>query len=552
VRLNHFFSAAPRTKLTGWRRRTDPWLRRIGPTWRSAPWRRVIQVLCLALFFHLFFQVSWPYAPVFTSQILADKEWLPVEGFLWLDPLVGLSTAIAARAWNIAIIGMLGILALGILLPRAFCGYLCPLGTLIDGFDFLVGRRVSPTRVKVSGRWANLRFHLLAAVLVAAVFGVLLSGFVAAIPVLTRGLAFTGAHAQLGWLKHWNMVPPFTAGVVISIALFALVFLLGLMGPRFWCRYVCPSGALLSLPGWLRFSRRRVTDACIDCGKCVEVCPFDAINPDFGTRALACTVCQTCGGVCPTQAIQFGSALPLPIVSKPATALDHPLSRRAMLLSTAAGAASAFAVQSGAGQRPLPIRPPGSVPEGQFLDLCIRCEQCLKVCPGPVLQADGLANGFESLWTPVAIFPHAGCHQDCNFCTQVCPTGAITPLSLTEKRRTQMGLAVVHAKTCLPHRGERDCQLCFDECNAAGYRAIEMREIKLPMGEIPAGAFSADDVEAMGRILAPFVNPDLCTGCGLCEYRCHTSVCKQQHLLERSAIVVAGVALQRLLPPRPA
>jgi NAD-dependent dihydropyrimidine dehydrogenase PreA subunit len=79
-----------------------------------------------------------------------------------------------------------------------------------------------------------------------------------------------------------------------------------------------------------------------------------------------------------------------------------------------------------------------------------------------------------------------------------------------------------------------------------------MREIKLPMGEVPAGAFSADDAEAMGRILAPFVNPDLCTGCGLREYRCHTSVFKLQHLLECSAIVVAGVALQRMLPPRPA
>ena len=551
MRLNHFFPAAPRSRLGGWRRRIDTALRRLGPTWRAAPIRRVIQVLSLAVFLDLFFRVSWPYAAVFTHDVFAEKEWLPVEVFLWLDPLVGLSTALAARAWNVALIGMLGILALGVFLPRAFCGYLCPLGTLIDGFDFLLGKRVWRTRISVSDRWANLRFYLLAAVLAAALLGVLWSGFVAAIPVLTRGLAFTGAQLQLGWMKHWNMVPPFLPAVLVSIGLFALVFLLSLMGPRFWCRYVCPSGALLSLPGWLRYSRRRVTEACIDCGKCVEVCPFDAINPDFGTRAMACTVCQTCGGVCPTQAIQFGSVLPAPIVSKPATAFARPLSRRAMLLSTLGGAVSVTAFRPARENAPAPIRPPGSVPEKQFLARCIRCEQCLKVCPGPVLQADGVAHGLESLWTPVAVFPHAGCHQDCNFCTQVCPTGAIQPLTLAEKRRTQMGLAVVDTRTCLPHRGERDCQLCFDECNAAGYRAIEMREIQLPMGEVPAGAFSTDELEAMGRIRAPFVNAELCTGCGLCEYRCHTSIFKQQHLLERSAIVVAGVREQRKLAPPP-
>jgi NAD-dependent dihydropyrimidine dehydrogenase PreA subunit len=176
--------------------------------------------------------------------------------------------------------------------------------------------------------------------------------------------------------------------------------------------------------------------------------------------------------------------------------------------------------------------------EERFLDLCIRCEQCIKVCPGPVLQAAGLEYGFEALWTPVAAFPHAGCHQDCNFCTQACPTGAIRPLSLAEKRRFVLGLALVDTAACLPHRGERDCQLCFDECNAAGYRAIEMRPIKLAAGPVPEGAFSPDEIEQMGKILAPFVKTDACVGCGLCEYRCHSVWVSQQKLLQRSAVVV--------------
>jgi len=214
------------------------------------------------------------------------------------------------------------------------------------------------------------------------------------------------------------------------------------------------------------------------------------------------------------------------------------VTRRTMLGSVAAGMGAGFLTRFTSTAAAQPIRPPGSVPEDRFLDLCIRCEQCIKVCPGPVLQAAGLAHGFEALWTPVAVFPHAGCHQDCNFCTQVCPTGAIQPLSLPDKRRFQMGLAVVNTDTCLPHRGERDCQLCFDECNAAGYRAIEMRPIQLPTGPVPEGMFSPEEVEQMSRILAPFVNAEACVGCGLCEYRCHTVWVSQQQVLNPRAVMV--------------
>jgi NAD-dependent dihydropyrimidine dehydrogenase PreA subunit len=155
-----------------------------------------------------------------------------------------------------------------------------------------------------------------------------------------------------------------------------------------------------------------------------------------------------------------------------------------------------------------------------------------------VLHPAGLEAGLDALWTPVAVPSWAGCHQDCNFCGQVCPTGAIRPLPIEAKRKTHMGLAVVDTWTCLPHAGRRDCQVCYDECRAAGYDAIEMREIRLDVGEAPQGVMSPDEMEAASRILAPFVKPDACVGCGLCEYRCGTKWAKQQRLLDKSAIVV--------------
>jgi NAD-dependent dihydropyrimidine dehydrogenase PreA subunit len=213
-----------------------------------------------------------------------------------------------------------------------------------------------------------------------------------------------------------------------------------------------------------------------------------------------------------------------------------------MLVGAGAGAAVKWALVRSrqAHARSGLIRPPGSVAEEQFLDLCVQCGQCIQVCPGPVLHPAGLDAGLEALWTPIVIPTHAACHPDCNFCTQVCPTGAIQPLSFEEKRRFVMGVAKIDASICLPHCGREDCQLCFDECTAAGYNAIEMKQIKLEIGEIEEGTVSDMELEAMSRIEAPHVIADKCVGCGLCEYRCHSRWVTNEKLLPlpRSAIVV--------------
>ena len=281
---------------------------------------------------------------------------------------------------------------------------------------------------------------------------------------------------------------------------------------------------------------------CIHCRKCLEFCPFDAIQPDYTTRTLDCAFCQTCGGACPTHAIKFVTRWNRDKLKEPndPPVVPRSLSRRGFVASGVAGMGAALGMRTDLGTPPKtrPLRPPGSVPEPEFLDLCIRCGECFKVCPGPVLHPAGLESGWEALWTPVVVPSHAGCHQDCNFCTQVCPTHAIRPLSLPEKRKTSIGLAVINTKTCLPHAGQRDCRLCFEECEAAGYHAIQMRQIKLALGDIPPGVVSEAELEAMGSIEAPFVDPDACTGCGLCEYRCHTTYTKQAHVLPESAIRV--------------
>jgi ferredoxin len=335
----------------------------------------------------------------------------------------------------------------------------------------------------------------------------------------------------------------------LSTATLAAVLLVGVGRRRFWCRCLCPSGALLSLTAPGRFYERRVGSTCTSCGKCIDACAFGAVGDDFTTRHAACTFCQTCGGACPAGAISFvrrlgGSAAARDHAQTPE---PHRAGRRALLAATvggAAGAACGFAGLSLGRAKPQAkggqglIRPPGSVEEERFLDLCVRCGQCIQVCPGPVLHLAGLAAGFEALWTPVAELTKAACHQDCNFCTQVCPTGAIVPLSIKQKQSFHIGLARIDRSLCLAHVGEQDCRLCYEECTAAKYNAIKMQWVKLDIGEIPDGAFSEAELEEMSRIKAPHVVAGACVGCGLCEYRCHSKWVENEKLLPRSAITV--------------
>lgn len=511
---------------------------------------------------------KWPshYADEFLAM-----DGLPAEFFLIIDPLVSLSTFIAARSWVWSLGAAACILLICIVIPRGFCGYICPLGTLIDLFDWAIGRRVKRFRITGDGWWVHIKYYLLAGVLVSSVLGVLLSGIVSAIPVITRGMLFTMAPLQDGLVRGWHQVPPINGAQVFSIVLFFGVLALGFFQPRFWCKYVCPSGAVFSLGNLFRVSERKVEDTCIHCDKCVEICPFDAIKPDFTTRTTDCTLCQTCGGVCPTHAIKFverTNRVELKVFNDPPTG-EHrfgepfqafvsreskgaqwlnslsrfPIGRRGFLAGSAGlvaglagGAVSALVTKAfGArlleSDRWLPVRPPGSVPEKQFLELCIQCGECFKVCPNNVLQPLGFQQGLEGLWTPQVAADWAGCEPSCNSCGQVCPTGAIRALPLEEKRVARMGLAVVNEETCLPLAGREACQLCVDECTAAGYDAIDFIRVHTATdangSPIPGSGF-----------LAPTVLEDKCVGCGLCQMRCFIVNAKDKGLLTETAILV--------------
>ena len=163
LRLDHFLPF--RGRGPGRLRRA---LKRIGPSWLFAPWRRLVQAGFFLFYLILLFWVAWPYGSPEYAQSREAREAVDAELFLAIDPLVSVSTAIAARTWvwSLAFAGVM--LAVGFLVPRGFCGYICPLGTLIDLFDWGVGRRVTRFRVKGDGWWVRLKWYILAGTIVAS------------------------------------------------------------------------------------------------------------------------------------------------------------------------------------------------------------------------------------------------------------------------------------------------------------------------------------------------------------------------------------------------
>jgi NAD-dependent dihydropyrimidine dehydrogenase PreA subunit len=217
-----------------------------------------------------------------------------------------------------------------------------------------------------------------------------------------------------------------------------------------------------------------------------------------------------------------------------------PVTRRGFLAGSLSGLAVAYGIarSSRVGPREveagrLPVRPPGSVPEREFLRLCVRCGECFKACPNNVLQPMGLAHGPDGLWTPHVAADWSGCGSSCTNCGQVCPTGAIRALPLSEKRVARMGLALVDARTCLPWAEKEHCRLCAAECAKAGYHAIEFERVGVRVG--------ADGEPLAGTgFPAPVVLDGRCVGCGLCQSICCLRNVKGGKLPASAVVVRAG------------
>ena len=498
--------------------------------WKTARWvRRAVQVAALVLFVALLFAAL---------QRREAAAW--VDLFFRFDPLAAFGTMLAAREWMPRLAPALATVVAAVVLGRVWCGWICPLGTVLEWSRFKTARRLGS---RMPPRLRSAKYVLLGVIAVMAAFGSLTLMVLDPVSLLTRTAttsilpAFVYAvdsveRALVGWGLGGGPVdwlettlrgkvlpfyqPHFSQGIALFL-LFLAIVLLNVLADRFWCRYLCPLGALLGLLAKVQVLRPLVGGGCTDCGACVRSCRLGAIEPAGGRAAAPplhpavvtseCTMCLDCFVACPEkEAMTLGAAL------RPAPWEGYDPGRREFLTAAAAGVGAVALLGTGVWRGTTSarlIRPPGAQDESTFLSRCLRCSECMKVCPTSGLQPSLFEGGLEALWTPVLASRLGYCDYSCTACGHVCPSGAIPRLPLEEKRTQVLGLAVIDRDRCLPWAQDKPCIVCQEMCPVAP------KAILLDERRVVTGAEGRQDYVQRPRVLT-----ERCIGCGICEYKC--------------------------------
>ncbi|MDD2672022.1 MAG: 4Fe-4S dicluster domain-containing protein [Syntrophales bacterium] len=492
--------------------------------------RKLTQGAFLLLFLFLLFQ---------TESKGGDELGYPVRLFLDSDPFIFISALISARGWEWTFLKgflpALPVIAITLLMGRVFCGWACPLGTVND----LAGIGAKTKRAAVPKSLRKLKYLLLIFLLTLSLASVQLAGVFDPLSFLIRSLSLwllpgidngtralfnalpdSGSASESGlaetvfaFLKAHVLSfhpPSFGQGLLFG-SLFLIVIGLNRVEKRFWCRYLCPLGALLGVFSVLSPLRKTAGEDCSSCGGCVRFCRAGASGGRhetwFGTE---CVRCMECRDNCPKKTVRFGfKAGWLPSYSSLPSGPD--LGRRhiaASFLAALAGAPLIRLARPSRSEAAAVIRPPGSGDENRFLSRCIRCGECMKVCITNGLQPMLLEGGLEGIWTPKLV-PRLGfCEYGCNLCGQVCPTYAIPRLEAGVKKRTRIGCAEIDQGRCLPYAESIPCIVCEEVCPT-------------PRKSIRLDAVRVRD--RLGRdtaIKRPRIDPERCIGCGACEKHC--------------------------------
>ena len=507
--------------------------------------RRISQGFFLLLFLFLLIESRLPqdafvdYSLVFSSELDLKINY-PVRFFFQLDPLVWLSSLVSGHQLIKGFWWALGLLIMTLFLGRIFCGFICPLGTIhhVVGWfkPALKGERMVRANEKTPSQ--RVKYFLLITVLVGAVIGLNVAGLMDPISLLFRSLALAVFPAVAGGLqelfevmaksdlKTLNLLSH--GGEVVAATLFGfgfkayqttwfigLIFLatlfLNRIRPRFWCRVLCPLGALLGVCS--RFSILRLEkdqEKCTNCKLCTKTCQGAASpRPGQGWESAECLVCFNCFSSCPEHALSFRLTWSSPRLNK-----GPDMGRRAVLAGLVAGISLPLLGRLD-GQvhkvaDPRLIRPPGSLPEKDFLTLCQRCGQCMKVCPTNVINPTLTEAGMAGFWTPHLIMTQGYCEYTCTLCGNVCPTGAIREFSVKEKIEgpIKIGSVYIDRGRCLPWSGNGPCIVCEEHCPTSPKAIYFHKEMVIG----PDGKRQS--------VQLPYVDLKTCVGCGICEYKC--------------------------------
>lgn len=472
----------------------------------------------------------------------------------WFGWMAKIQFLPAVLALNVGIIVLLILLTL--VFGRVYCSVICPMGVFQDVISWLSGQRKKKKyRFSYSPAKNILRYTVLTLFVIAVIAGI--GSFVALLapyssygriannlfaPIYQWGnnvFAYFAERAESYafyetsvWMKS---LPTFVIAVVTFIAIVVLAWRNG----RTYCNTICPVGTVL---GFLsRFALFRIsinTEKCNACGLCSRKCKAACIDGKRHTVDYSrCVACMDCLDTCKHGAISY-RWFKLETQTKNAEqtrSVDKEQineARRSFLTATAILAtattlkAQEKKVDGGLAaiedkkipKRATPILPPGALSARDFTRHCTACQLCVSVCPNEVLRP---STDLMKLMQPEMSYERGYCRPECTKCGEVCPAGAIHPITAADKSATQIGHAVWIKKNCIPLTDGVECGNCARHCPAG---AIQM---------VPSDPQQEDSPKI------PVVNTERCIGCGACENLCPAR--------PFSAIYVEGHEMHRVI-----
>lgn len=439
----------------------------------------------------------------------------------------------ALLALHVGVVVMLVVLTL--VFGRIYCSVICPLGVMQDVVSRLHGiRKKNRFTYSKEKRW--LRYGVLVVFVASALAGVnavvsLLapySSYGRIASSLMKPVYEAGNNVLAAIAEHFNSYAFYSVGVwmkslptlVVASVTLVVIAVLAWRGGRTYCNTVCPVGTMLSFLARFSWLKVRIDGSkCVNCGLCTKNCKASAI--DFKNHKIdysRCVVCGDCIGKCNKGAISFSHAFP---GKDDAGTVGHDSTtrgadgagRRSFLLGLAVASTAAALAQEKkkvdgglaaiedkvAPKRLTPITPPGSLSAQHFAQHCTACQLCVSTCPNGVLRP---SSGLSSFMQPTMSYERGYCRPECTKCGEVCPTGAIKPITRADKSATQIGHAVWIKKNCVPLTDGVECGNCARHC---------------PTGAITMVPVNPNDERSLK---IPAVNEARCIGCGACENLC--------------------------------
>lgn len=465
---------------------------------------------------------------VFLSQTLLPFQFVPA--------LIRIITEPAA----IFIAGFVLIILMTAIFGRVYCSFLCPLGALQD-FFIALSKKSGWRKTHSFQKPLNvLRYTLLGLTIITAALGSmtllnlldpyslagrLITQFVLPLFILIYNAAVSLMKFFDIYLFSKDTVHLTIYSILINSGLLVLILILSFRYGRLYCNSLCPVGTFLGLISNVSLFRFVIEKAgCSGCANCETVCKAGCIDTQNAVIDQSrCVTCFNCVSACPQSVVSYRSSIKNTEGEK-----WSPL-RRGFLIGSVAASTYVLSLGSSGIRNILhttqassapPVTPPGSVGLDHFTNSCTACHLCVSACPTRVLTPSFLEYGAAGLLQPKMNYPESYCEYECTICGKVCPTGAIEPLSVDEKKITQIGVVDLLKDKCVVYVNHQNCGACVEVC--------------------PTKTITFTDKD---NILYPDVDNKYCIGCGACSKACPTtpkSIVVNANPVHKKAVKQAG------------